>query len=329
MAGIKDVAKAAGVGVGTVSRVINDSGYVAEETREKVKKAMEELNYTPNELARNLYHKKTGIIAVLVPDISHPFFSQFVKCVEMELYDRGYKTMIGDTSKENNCESEYLQLLKRQVVDGVITGVHTLKIEEYLSIDRPIIALDRYIGENIPVVSVNHKTGGYLAAEELLRARCKNVIQFVGARTVTSPSLQRHDELERVLSEAGVAVYTYELEWNRFDTLYFEEAVQEVYEKHPNADGVFGADLLALEYMKTALLKGKRVPEDLKVICYDGTFITDIVTPSVTVIQQPIGLLANKCVSLMMECISGKKFQKKVITLEPELIVRDSTAAQR
>ena len=78
MAGIKDVAKRAGVGVGTVSRMLNDSGYVAEETREKIEVAMRELNYTPNELARNLYHKRSGIIAVLVPNVSNPFFTEFV-----------------------------------------------------------------------------------------------------------------------------------------------------------------------------------------------------------------------------------------------------------
>ena len=85
MASIRDVAKEAGVGVGTVSRFLNDSGYVSEEARQKIEDAMKKLDYIPNELARNLYHKKTGIIAVLVPNVSNPFFSEFVDYAEAEL----------------------------------------------------------------------------------------------------------------------------------------------------------------------------------------------------------------------------------------------------
>ncbi len=101
VAGIKDVARRAGVGVGTVSRMLNDSGYVAEETREKIEIAMKELNYIPNELARNLYHKRTGIIAVLVPNVSNPFFAEFVDYAESELYAAGYKMMLCNTANLN------------------------------------------------------------------------------------------------------------------------------------------------------------------------------------------------------------------------------------
>ena len=89
MAGIKDVAKKAGVGVGTVSRVINHTGYVAEDTRKRIEAAMQELNYTPNELARNLYRNKTGIVAIIIPDLEHPFFAAFCKAAELELYQLG------------------------------------------------------------------------------------------------------------------------------------------------------------------------------------------------------------------------------------------------
>ena len=94
MASIRDVAKEAGVGVGTVSRFLNDSGYVSEEARQKIEDAMKKLDYIPNELARNLYHKKTGIIAVLVPNVSNPFFSEFVDYAEAELYRYEFKMML-------------------------------------------------------------------------------------------------------------------------------------------------------------------------------------------------------------------------------------------
>ena len=97
MASIRDVAQKAGVGVGTVSRVINGSGYVAEDTRKKIESAIRELEYTPNELARNLFKNRTGIIGVLVPDLDHPFFSAFARETEIALYKAGYKVMICNT----------------------------------------------------------------------------------------------------------------------------------------------------------------------------------------------------------------------------------------
>ncbi len=114
MASIREVAQEAGVGVGTVSRALNGSGYVSPETRKKIEKAAKKLKYTPNELARNLYHNRTGIVGVIVPDLDHPFFSSLVKHIEMELYGQSYKTMIcntvGISRREHLCRRRYGKL---------------------------------------------------------------------------------------------------------------------------------------------------------------------------------------------------------------------------
>ena len=107
MASIRDVAKKANVGAATVSRVLNNSGYVSEETRQKIEDAMKELNYTPNELARQLFHKKTGIVAVIVPTVGHPFFSDFVDKIEEELYKKGYKRGKCRVGLSGHVESTY------------------------------------------------------------------------------------------------------------------------------------------------------------------------------------------------------------------------------
>lgn len=117
MASIKEVAQKAGVGVGTVSRVINGSGYVAADTRKKIEQAISDLEYTPNELARNLFRNRTGIIGVLIPDLDHPFFSSFARETEVALYKRGYKAMICNTVGSSNRERDYLNM-----VDGIITS---------------------------------------------------------------------------------------------------------------------------------------------------------------------------------------------------------------
>lgn len=319
MAGIKDVAKRAKVGVGTVSRMINNSGYVSEETREKIEIAMRELNYTPNELARNLYHMRTGIIAVLVPDISSPFFMEFVDYVEAELHKAGYKMMLCNTAKVENAELEYLDMLNRHIVDGVITGVHSLDVEEYQKIHKPIVALDRYLGSHIPVVAVNHKAGGRMAAETLIQNGCKKVLHFKGSTVVESPYHERHYEFDRIMEENGVEVCSYELEWNRFDTDYFQIAVQDVFSKEFDYDGVFAVDGFAIECMNEAIRRKLKVPRDVKIVAYDGTFITDMVEPRVTAIVQPIAELAKEAVRLLGELVGGVAYTDMRVTLDVEL----------
>lgn len=316
MASIRDVAKKANVGSTTVSRVLNNSGYVSEETRRKIEDAMRELDYTPNELARNLFHKKTGIIAVLVPSVAHPFFAEFVEYAEAELYKRGYKTMLCNTVKEENAELEYLDMLNRHIVDGVITGVHSLAVEEYRKIHKPIVALDRYLGEEIPVVAVNHKQGGRLAAEELIRSGCKSVLHFRGSLAVESPYHDRHYEFERIMKENHIQTYSYELEWNRFDASYYKQAIQEVWSMEMEFDGVFGVDELAIGYMNEAVRRGWKVPDELKIIAYDGTYVTDIVEPAVTAVAQPMEALAKESVRLISKLVDGKVYRNKQVLLD-------------
>ena len=319
MASIRDVAKQAGVGVGTVSRLMNDSGYVSEEARAKIEEAMRRLDYTPNELARNLYHKKTGIIAVLVPNVSNPFFAEFVDYVEAELYKSGFKMMLCNTVKESNAEQEYLDMLRRHIVDGVITGVHSLDVEEYKKIRKPIVALDRYLGENIPVVAVNHKDGGRLAAETLIANGCKKVLHFRGATKVESPYHERHYEFERVMKEHGVETICYELEWNRFDSGYYAEAIRDVLSKEIEFDGVFGVDRLAIECMNETIRRHRKVPGDVKFVSYDGTYVTEMVEPKMTAIVQPIEGLAKESVRLIGRLIEGRVYKNKRVILNVEL----------
>ncbi len=325
MAGIKDVAKRAGVGVGTVSRMLNDSGYVAEETRKKIRNAMYELNYTPNELARNLYHKRTGIVAVLVPNVSNPFFAEFVDYVETELYASGFKMMLCNTAKASNAELEYLDMLNRHIVDGVITGVHTLDVEEYGKIHKPIVALDRYLGEHIPTVAVDHEEGGRLAAEALIRSGCKKVLHFRGDTAVGSPYHERHYEFDRVMKKRGVETCDYELKRNRFDSEYYQRVVQDVFARQLEFDGIFAVDWLAIECMNEVRRRHLRIPEDVKIISYDGTFITKLTEPRLTTIVQPIEELAKEAVRLVGKLIAGEEYINLKVMLQVHIKERDTT----
>lgn len=317
MPSIKDVAQRAGVGVGTVSRVLNDSGYVSDITREKIEKAMRELQYTPNELARNLYRKKSGIVAVLVPSVETPFFSELVHDIEAELYKEGFKIMLCNTDKAHNAELEYLNMLNRHIVDGVITGVHSLDVEEYKKIKKPIVAFDRYLGEDIPVVAVDHKEGGRLAAEILLANGCKKIVHFRGVTAVESPYHDRHFEFARIMKEQGIECFDYELAWNRFDLEYYEYAIKDLFNKIGDweFDGIFGTDLVAIECMNEVIRRHRKVPKNVKCVAYDGTYITRMVEPNVTSIVQPTKELAKEAAKLICELINGKTYKNKKVTL--------------
>ena len=304
MAGIRDVARLAHVSTSTVSLVLNNNGHVSDKTRKKVETAMQELNYIPNELARNLYHSKTNIVGLILPDIAHPFFGLFAN-VEIELHKEGYKTMLCSTVHEENGEKEYIDMLNRQMMDGIIMGSHSLDIDEYNGIVRPIVSLDRYINETIPIVMSDHEKGGTLAAEELLRCGCRKVLQIMGNRNVNTPAHLHHYAFEKKLLEAGVSVCTEEMPWNRWSFEEFYAFVKKIYTAYPDIDAVYGADLIAVAYLKEAGARGRRIPEDLKIIAYDGTDVTRMGAVTITSVYQDVQQLAKEAVKLLVEKING------------------------
>lgn len=306
MASIKDVAQKAGVGVGTVSRAINGSGYVAADTRKKIEQAIKELDYTPNELARHLFRNRTGIIGVLVPDLDHPFFSAFARETEVALYKLGYKTMICNTVGSSNRERDYLNMLDRNMVDGIITGAHTLHRKEYENRKHTIVALDQEFGPNVPMIGSDHVYGGKLAAEIMIKNNCKRVVHITGIAPNVAAN-DRHTVFEQILHEHGVEVLSVVMEWNKFDHQSYWNAAQEAMDKYPDADGVFAADQPALYYMHLALKAGRRVPEDLKVVTYDGTDVSRVCYPEVTSICQNVKFLAERCANTVISLIDEKE----------------------
>ena len=145
MVGMRDVARKAGVSLSTVSLVVNGTGYVSAEMRGRVEAAMRELDYIPNELARNLYSGRTSLIGVIVPTIRHPFFSTLTASLQRAFAARGLRTMLCSTADAEGGEVEYVDMLRRRMMDGIVMGAHTSHAPDYwTSIGRPVVAFDRY-----------------------------------------------------------------------------------------------------------------------------------------------------------------------------------------
>lgn len=329
MANIQDVARHAKVGVGTVSRVLSGKGYVKEETRQRVQASIIALNYTPNEMARNLFYKKSGIVAVIVPEVAHPFFAEFVNAAEVALAKYGYQMMVCDTFYESNYEQKYLEMLRQQRVDGLIFGAHTsLDISQYENINRPIVAMDRNLGDKIPCVMANHKEGGRLAAEQLIRSGCKNVLQFgtiKGEDKVSTPSSLRHTVFDQMMREHGITCHSVSIKWHISDYKYYTKMAQGMLDKYPDVDGVFAADMIAMAILQVAMLRGKKVPEEFRVVGYDGTNGIGLMYPRITTIVQPIQELADETVKLVVDLINGKSVKVKREELPVTLRVGDTT----
>lgn len=329
MATIQDVARHAHVGAGTVSRVLSGKGYVKEETRQRVQSSIKELNYTPNAIARNLLFQKSGIVAVIVPEMAHPFFAQFVNAAEIFLCEKGYQTMICNTYYEQNYEQRYFDMLKQRRVDGIIFAGHTAQdISQYEDVELPIVALDRELGKYIPCVAVDHRAGGKMAAEELIRSGCRNVVQFIGAKKgaqIATPSRARHDVFEEVMRQNGIHCTSICLERITADVNYYQTEATKLLEEYPDVDGVFATDLMSMATLQSALLHRKKVPEELKVVAYDGTHAIGFVYPRITTVVQPIERLATEAVRLVTDLIRGKEIADKKIELQTVLRPGDTT----
>jgi DNA-binding LacI/PurR family transcriptional regulator len=148
MATIKDVAKKAHVSVATVSRVINQKGYVNDETRELVLKAIDELNYVPNELARSLFQKKSHIVAVVMPHLTSYYFSDLLEVIEDETINANYRLIICNSKDDPIKEQKYLKIFDQYNVDGIILISNTNRIEDYLKLNILPLPLITSLAEN-------------------------------------------------------------------------------------------------------------------------------------------------------------------------------------
>ncbi|MGB9810862.1 MAG: LacI family DNA-binding transcriptional regulator [Dictyoglomus turgidum] len=325
MASIRDVAKRAGVTVTTVSRVLNNRGYISEETRKKVYKAMEELNYQPNELARALYRKRSYFIGLIIPDVSHPFFGEVAKYIEYYAYLRGYKILLCNSYLDEKKEKEYINMLKRHQVDGIIMGSHTLDVEDYKKVNLPIVALDRFLSEDIPYVTSDNYRGAVMATNLLIEKGCRFLAHISGPLQLNTPANDRYYGFMHVVSQRSVKHVVVETRLNKFDINEYKDIVSQLFKKYPEIDGVFASsDLIAAVVIRVAEDFGKKVPESLRVVGFDDVNIASIMKPSITTVRQYKDKMAQKAIDLIINKIEGNNVEvSNVIPID--LIEREST----
>ncbi|SFF03604.1 transcriptional regulator, LacI family [Paenibacillus algorifonticola] len=312
MSSIKDVAILAGVAVGTVSRVINKSGAVKPATRRKVEEAIQELNYVPNEIARNFKMRKSKMVALMLPSIWHPFFSELAYYIEDELDLEGYKLMLCNSGGKPEKELYYLEMLQQNKVAGIV-GITYNDIENNVSNDIPIVSIDRHFNKKITCVTSDNYEGGRLALRELVKAGARKPA-FIGSVTsVYSETMNRREGFIQEAKTMGVEYVVYEKpDPVEDDDAYFDELLKE----HHDVDGVFAiTDIFAAKYIERAGRQGIRVPEDVKVIGYDGIQDHPYFHPLLSTIRQPVEEMARMTIRLLYEKIEGKDLEQQVYRL--------------
>lgn len=309
VAKLTDVAELAGVSPTTVSRVINKKGYLSQKTIDKVQAAMRELGYQPNNLARSLQGKSAKLIGLIFPNISNIFYAELIEHLEVTLFERGYKTIICNSENNPLKEKEYLEMLSANQVDGIISSSHNLGIDDYERVEAPIIAFDRNLAPNIPIISSDNFEGGKLAASTLQKHGCKKIIMITGNDNSDSPTGLRQLGFSYQLNKKATIVHIP----NNLSNMRRELEIKSAIATH-QPDGIFVSDdLTAILTIKMANQLGLKIPEDLKIIGYDGTRFIEDFYPQLTTIKQPLKEIAQLTVDVLLKKIAGEKTQKDYI----------------
>lgn len=326
MATIHDVALKAGVSVTTVSRVLNNRGYISQKTRDKVYQCMDELNYRPNEIARSLLRKQSNVIGLIIPDVSHPFFGELASFIEYHAYQNGFKIMLCNSHMDPAKEREYVEMLKGNRVDGIIMGSHTLEVDEYMNLHSPIVTFDRQIGAHIPFISSDNYQGGVMAAELLISKGRRHLAHICGNLELQMLSNRRTTGFLDTLKAHGInPTMIHQTDLNVFSQQQYTKLVEELLVGHPEVDGLFfTSDLMAIHALKQIMHHGRKVPEDIAIVGYDNIRAAEYVVPAITTVRQPIESMAELAVQLIQQQLVEEAIEMEHI-LPVTMVERETT----
>jgi DNA-binding LacI/PurR family transcriptional regulator len=329
MATIDEIARLCNVSKTTVSRVLNNHPYVSKEKREMILKVINEIDYTPNSIARQFRKNETRTIALSVPSIDHPFFAQLIKGVSLQALSNKYKVVVFQTFYNQTIELELLELLKHKEVDGVILGAlenNWCKIEPFLKYGPILLCNEYHHSANIPIIGYNEFEATYKAIVHLIEMG-HNKIGFCYDTPYSEAQCQRKDGYLKALDDYNLP---HNKDWifggvfNIEDGFHIFEQINNLKDS-PTA--IFtGNDQVAAGLIKRATISGFNVPKDLAVIGFDNQLICQVVTPTITSIDIPIIELGQKAFLKLIDCLLGNvSLRREVIRLPTNLIVREST----
>jgi LacI family transcriptional regulator len=330
---LKDIAKRTGFSVSTISRVLHDSSKkykISEATRQKIKKTAEDLGYRPNTLARGLRLQRTNEIGIVIPDISNPFFSAFVKSFATELRRVGYNFIVYESDETIALERASIKSLLEKRVDGLIVASvgqdfsHLLKLCES---GVPLVTVDRCFEElDVDSVSVDNVKGTMLAVNHLIGEGHRR-IAFIRGLEGTYASEARLHGYKLALKQAGVAIDDRLIVGDDFRSMNGYVETKLLLKMDPPPTAIFTAgDLIALGALEACREGGARIPGDISLVTFDDPVFASYLSPALTAVEQPIAKMAEMAVAMLCRRIRTPEEPRRHVLLEPKLNIRNSVA---
>ncbi|MBC3756882.1 LacI family DNA-binding transcriptional regulator [Hyunsoonleella sp. SJ7] len=339
---LRDIAEQLNISVTTVSKALKDYPDVSKKTKLQVKALAETLNYKPNAFAVNLRTKESKTIGLIIPVIVHHFFSNVIKGIVSQAEKKGYLVIILQSDESYELEKKQIELLLSQRVDGIIISLAngTAKydhLNKVMAQEKPLVMFDK-IAKILQCskVIIDDRKAAYTATQHLIDIGCKRIAHFRGA-LLPQNSIDRFLGYKKALLDHNLPydpslVYICEC-----GDMSFEEGkknAKQLLEDHNDVDGIFiNTDLVAIGAMTTFQEMGVKIPEDISIVGFSNWFMSSVISPSLTTINQPgfeMGKVAFK--QLFKEIKARKKdkpFEPKTVVLETDLIVRASTKEVR
>lgn len=325
MATIVDVAKLAGVTPTTVSRVINNRGYISEKTRNKVNEAMDQLGYQPNEIARSLTKQKSNTIGVIVPHISHPYFAKLISNLENEAAKNGYKIILCNSKEKAEKEKQYLDMCKSNRVAGIILCSGNVESNNINTSNIPVVLLEKNFEEGKLGIQCDNYQGGKIATEHLIDCGCKRLLHFSGVIDEDMPADNREKAFIDICNEKNVEYFIRKYDINTYNEMNYYEYIKDTLNEIKNIDGIFASsDLIAAQVIQVCNELNIRIPSDVKLVGFDDVEIAKLTTPTITTIHQPIKEMAKLAIELIDSKYNNIEVNEQTI-LPIELVIRNST----
>ncbi|HWJ82588.1 MAG TPA: LacI family DNA-binding transcriptional regulator [Nocardioides sp.] len=328
---VKDVAAAAGVSLGTVSNVLNRPEKVSEATRVHVLRVIDELGFIRNDAARQLRAGTNRAVGMLVLDVRNPFFTDVAQGVEERLGEHRRPLILGNSGQDQARESTYLDLFEEQRVSGLLitpVGQVLPRLRRLRERGTAVVFVDRRAGSReFSSVSVDDRRGGRLAAQHLVDTGRRR-IAFVGGPKGLPQVKHRLQGAEQVLEHAPRAELRF-VETPRMDAAAGRSTADELMGlgKRTRPDAILAAnDLIALGVLQSLTLAGVRVPDDVAIIGYDDIDFAASAAIPLSSVRQPREELGIAAADALLEVIAEPGARVRDIVLEPELVVRRSTA---
>ncbi|MBK8027129.1 MAG: LacI family DNA-binding transcriptional regulator [Chloroflexi bacterium] len=334
MATIEDVAKRAGVSAMTVSRVLNNSGYIGEKTREKVELAIAELGYVPNALARSLRFKTTHTVALVLTDITNSYFTTVARGVEDMANARDFTVMFANTDESPDKEMKYLSVLAQKQVDGVLL-VPAFSSPDPITFLRargiPVVVLDRRIpGVSVDTVRTDSVRGAYQLTRHLLDQGHRRIALLTGPAEI-STSTDRVAGYKQALFEAGLGEEDAIVRGGSYTMDSGYEQAEWALAQKPMPTALFaGNNFIAIGVLRALRDRGVRVPERMSVVSFDDLPHQSAVEPFLTVVSQPAYEIGAQATARLFDLLGGKAGDEPIdLVLPAEMIVRRSSGAPR